>query len=401
MRLGVYLLLAVVSGGCSPTPEDSTPDPQVADTPDGGSGLSSADLDELDALVTARMQTAQLPGAAAAVVKGGRIVLSLAWGFADLDHQVHATPDTLFQLASVSKTVTSVALMQLYEQHRFSLDDDIDASLPYPVRNPHAPSVPITYRMLLSHTSSIEDGGQVDAHTVSGMDSPIGLDPFLKGYLTVGGAYYDAANWSSANRPGAKYSYSNAGMALAGDLVEILSGENLQDYCQQHIFLPLGMTESSWFLRGLDPSHIAVPYTVDGSGSFVAGAYLGWPTYPDGELRTSANQLARFLLAFIQFGQLDGAQILSRPTVVEMRKQQPSSDEGLSWGYWYDGNRTLIGHEGAYIGMSTDMYFDTATGGGFVLLTNGNVYLDHTDGDPQIQAMTDIDNALLGISDKF
>jgi CubicO group peptidase (beta-lactamase class C family) len=402
MRLRLCLVLVTLTGGCHTVTDIPTPDAgpgHTADTLDAGGGLTADQLQQLDALVEARMQTAQVPGAAVAVVKGGRVVLSRAWGFADVEQQKPATPDTLFQLASVSKTVTSVALMQLYDQHRFALDDDIDAQLPYPVRNPHFPSVPITYRMLLSHTSSIEDSNQVDAHTVTG-DSPIALDTFLKGYLTAGGTYYDAANWSSTNQPGASYSYANAGMALAGDLVEILSGQNLQDYCQANLFAPLGMTQSSWFLAGLDPQEIAVPYTVDGNGKFVPGDHLGWPTYPDGQLRTSANQLARFLLAFIQFGQLDGVQILSQPTVMEMRKQQPHSNEGLSWGYWDDGNRSLIGHSGAYIGMSTDMYFDTATGGGFVLLTNANVYLDHTDG-PEVQAMIDIDEALLGVSDRF
>src|SRR5262249_17019716 len=91
-------------------------------------------------------------------------------------------PDTLFMLASISKTVTAVALMQLYEQGRFGLDDPIDTNLGRLVRNPNFPSVPITYRMLLSHTSSIEDGLHYADYYVYDMDSPIALDAFVTGY---------------------------------------------------------------------------------------------------------------------------------------------------------------------------------------------------------------------------
>src|SRR2546423_10741093 len=208
------------------------------------------------------MQTARIPGLAAVAVKGDQTLLSRAWGDADVSAHRPVTTDTLFMLASVSKTVTAVALMQLWELGRFKLDDSIDAVLGYAARNPKFPDAAITYRMLLSHTSSIEDGVHSFDYYVMDMDSPISLSTLYEGYLKPGGAYYDASNWNATNAPGTHYSYSNLGLSLAGLLVEKLSGMSLQDYCRQHIFAPLAMNETSYFLKDLDRTHIAMPYSV-------------------------------------------------------------------------------------------------------------------------------------------
>jgi CubicO group peptidase (beta-lactamase class C family) len=370
------LLLSDCSGSATPA------------TPDAGTAPDAGPSSDLDQYVLARMQTARIPGLAAVAVKSDHTVLAGAWGEADLSAHRPITTDTLFMLGSISKTVTAVALMQLYELAKFKLDDSIDAVLGYQARNPKFPDIAITYRMLLSHTSSIEDGVHSFDYYVMDMDSPISLQALYDGYLKPGGAYYDASNWNSASAPGTHYSYSNLALSLAGLLVEKISGMSLQDYCQQHIFAPLAMNESSFLLKGLDRTHIAMPYTVDSTGTYVPAGYYCYPDYPDGQLRTSASQLARFLMAFIQFGQSGGAHILARATVEEMRKQQPSSEEGLMWEFETLGGKQVIEHGGSDIGVSTMMRFDPATGAGFVVLTNGNVY---GNGDPaQLQALDEI-----------
>src|SRR3954470_22375888 len=199
----------------------------------GSAGDAASDL---DAYVLARMQTARIPGLAAVAVKGAQTIFAGAWGDADVAAHRAVTPDTLFMLASVSKTVTAVALMQLFEAGKFKLDDSIGSVLGFAARNPKFPDVAITYRMLLSHTSSIEDGVHSFDYYVMDMDSPITLQALYDGYLKPGGAYYDASNWNATSAPGTHYSYSNLGLSLGGLLVEKFSGMSLQDYCQQHIF---------------------------------------------------------------------------------------------------------------------------------------------------------------------
>jgi CubicO group peptidase (beta-lactamase class C family) len=395
MRALLVLLPLLLYGCHGPAGgQPAQPSPSGADA---GAGADAGSPSDLDAYVLARMQTARIPGLAAVAVKGDHVVFSGAWGEADVSTHRPVTTDTLFMLASVSKTVTAVALMQLYEAGKFKLDDPIDAVLGYQPRNPKFPNVAITYRMILSHTSSIEDGIHSFDYYVMDMDSPISLATLYAGYLAPGGAYYDASNWNATSAPGTHYSYSNLGLSLGGLLAEKLAGMSLQDYCKQHIFTPLGMNESSYFLKDLDRTHIAMPYSVDASGSYAPAGYYCYPDYPDGQLRTSASQLARFLMAFIGFGETGGVHILDKATVEEMRKQQPASEEGLQWEFETIGGTKVIEHGGSDLGVSTMMRFDPATGAGFVVLTNGNVY---GNGDPaQLGALDEIYAKVLSVAE--
>ena len=395
-RLQRFALLALLSAlGLAPTACGGDPPPATAAhratpptgsddatsaspeaTPDGGApGAGTGDgsgafLDtpEVDAYLTAQMQAAHAPGIAVALIKGDHIGWAKGYGLADVDAKRPATADTLFMLASVSKTVMSVALMRLLEDpaRHLSLDDDIDASLPFAVRNPAFPDTPITFRMLLTHTSTFDGvvGLEDVSNTVNG-DPPVPLHDFLAA------AVAQKESWGTS-KPGTAYSYSNIGASLAGYLVEAISGTSLEAYCQSEIFAPLHMNETSWFLRGLDASHIATPYEYAGGTLQPQGLY-GVEFYPATELRTSATQLARFLMMFAQHGQYGGARILKDTTVDEMRRVQlPAIDatQGLIW-FTEDFQPPLIGHSGGYYGINTEMWFDPKTGSGYVLLSNG------------------------------
>jgi len=323
--------------------------------------------DDLDDYILARMATARVPGLSVCVVKDGEIVLSRAYGLANVKKKVPVTPDTLFLLASISKTVTATALMQLYEQGKFGLDDPIAPFLPFPVVNPHHSDTPITFRELLAHVSSIRDNGILDS-LVKG-DSPAPLGSYLKKYLKKAKNYYIYA-------PGEQYDYCNIGFALCGYLVESIAGQPFDAYCREHIFAPLGMSETSWFLAGLDTSHVAMPYKSSGEG-YAPYGHWGFPFYPCGQLRTSAPQLARFLMAHMNGGEYGGARILEPATVEAMHTvQYPSLDP-----YYYclgfvrvssDG-MTYIGHDGGLPGVRTLMYYQLETGVGVIQLGNGDV----------------------------
>ena len=141
-------------------------------------------------------------------------------------------------------------------------------------------------------------------------------------------------------------------------------------------------------------------YDVDG-GVFVAQGQYGFPDYPDGQLRTSAAQLSRFLMMFAQGGTLGGVKLLEPTTVAEMRAPQhppPGNGQGLIWYYSRDQTTQVLGHSGTYYGASTDMWFDPLTGAGYVLLMNGGVYFDYSTG-PQMDAVYQIDDKLLSIAE--
>jgi CubicO group peptidase (beta-lactamase class C family) len=295
------------------------------------------------------------------------------------------TADTLFLIASVSKTIAATALMQLHDQGRFGLDDDINAYLPFRVAIPGSPSSPITFRQLLTHTSSIADnpayincplscdyGSELSSFVTKGADSPIALADLLKGYLTPGGAYYDEDENFKAEPPGSVHEYSNMGIVLAGYLVEVISGVPFDQYCRDHLFAPLGMTKSSWRLTGIDQSILAIPYDKSELG-FVPYGHFGEPDYPDGMLRTSVNELANFMIAFMQGGRFNDRQILKETTVKDMLRRQTilERSQGLAWFSRTINGRTLWGHDGSDNGAGAKMWFDPARKTGVILMTNG------------------------------
>jgi CubicO group peptidase (beta-lactamase class C family) len=334
--------------------------------------------------LTRQLEELDVPGLAAAIVKNGRIVCTVAAGMANIEQNKPVTPDTLFLVASVSKTITATALMQLYDQGKFQLGDDINKYLPFRIRIPASPTSPITFRQLLTHTASIKDntayincpgscpyGSSLGSVVTRGADSPISLADFTRGYLTPGGAYYDQSENFESRAPGTIGDYSNMGTTLAGYLAEVISGTPFDRYCKDHIFTPLGMDKTSWRLAGIDQSILAMPYDKSSSG-YVPYGQFGEPDYPDGMLRTSVTELARFLIAYMQGGQYNGRSILKSTTVQEMLKvtsRDPS--QGFVWIKRSIDGRTVWGHDGADNGAGAEMWFDPEKKEGVILVTNG------------------------------
>ena len=329
--------------------------------------------EDLDTFILDLMNTHHVPGLAACIVKNGKMLWTGTYGYANIEEHRPVQKGTLFELASVSKTVTTTALMQLYEAGLFGLDDDINGYLPFAVRNPAHPADAITFRMLLTHTSSIRDNWDLMRY-YWGSDSPIPLDEYLWNYLTPQGKYYfPDKNYYTDMRPGTSWHYSNIGIVVAGYLVEAISGVPFDQRCEDHIFTPLGMDETSWFLAGLDPAHIAMPYHWDGS-EYVPYGFFGYSDYPAGQLRTSVDQLACFLISYIQQGEYQGARILDSATVdLILTVQLPdlNNSQGLVWFYQNLLGRYLWGHTGGDFGIATRMHFDPSTGIGVITLSNG------------------------------
>ena len=148
---------------------------------------------DLDHFILDGMEAAKVPGLAAAIVKNGKVIWTGAYGWANRAQKILVTDDTLFQVASVSKPVTACAVMQLVEQGKLSLDADVNEVLPFPVRNPKHPKVPITLKHLLTHTSGIRDNWNLLEDTwVKNGDFPKPLGESLAAYLQPEGAYYSS-----------------------------------------------------------------------------------------------------------------------------------------------------------------------------------------------------------------
>ncbi len=234
-----------------------------------GAAPRSARRGGLDDDIRMLMRAARVPGVAACIVTPGGVTWAGEYGHANLAHGRPAAVDTIFMLASISKTVMSVAVMQAVEDGLLDLDADVNDVVPFPVRNPRHPRDPITLRLLLTHTSRIRDDWPTIIPFYSHGDSTITLGGYLRRYLTPGGDLYDPHRSYSAWRPGARYDYCNLAAALAGFMVEAASGTPFDEWCDARIFGSLEMDRTDWHLAGLDRTQIAMPYHCK-DGSFVA-----------------------------------------------------------------------------------------------------------------------------------
>ena len=303
-----------------------------------------------------------------------------AFGTANLATGDRARPETMFIVASVSKTVTGVAVLQACERGLIGLDADVNDVLGFEVRSPLFPDEPITTRMLLTHTAAVRDCWPTLLDVYVKGDPQIGLRRFLRGYFQAGGRWWDSVRNFTQRPPGAHYVYSNVGVALAGYLVEAASGIPFDEWCRTKIFAPLAMEDTGWFLAGLDRSRIARPYAYQyATESFSSYGLYGYPDYPDGLLRTTPTALGAFLGMVTRGGRAPGGRVLDQSTVDEMLMDQIGPEVGGWQGLiWYrktsDQHEDLFGHQGGDAGVWAEMFFRRSDGAGAVVLANGDTF---------------------------
>jgi len=297
--------------------------------------------DDLTAFFEHRMAQCGFPALAVALIKDSEVVWAKGFGVMDIETKEPVTADTLSHVASVSKPVVATAVMQLAEQELLSLDDDVAEYLPFTVANPNHPDASITARMLLTHTASLRDdwdGCLADLYTYNagGGDSPIGLDEFVRGYLEPGGDWYDADANFLETAPGTAYEYCNMGYALLGVLIEHISGQSFDAYCQDRIFGPLGMTRTQWFISQVNLKELASPHEqVKGLRKL---PHFSYPFYPAGSLRTSVVEYGRFIAALLNGGVCADGRILEEETIREMWSPQLPELKptlGIGWEHLY------------------------------------------------------------------
>lgn len=331
----------------------------------------------IDLFLLEQMRTAKIPGLAAAIVKQGKVAWVGAYGWADIAKRTRVDRHTLFQTASVSKTVTAVAIMQLVEKGSLKLDADINTALPFAVRHPRHPKVPITLRHLLTHTSGIRDNWDLLEGTwVKNGDFKKTLAQSLNAYFTEDGEYFNGRKNFYRWAPGSKHDYSNVGIALAAFAAQHVSGVSFERLCERQIFKPLGLKGPAYRLRGISKDTlVAMPYGLKRRADrFEPLGHHGYLDFPSGTLRISTPHLARFLLSFIGDGQVDGVRLLKAATVRVMRRisfSKIAPKQGLVWFFDEIGDDQVMGHDGSDPGVASFMYYRPKDGIGFIVLMNG------------------------------
>ena len=311
-----------------------------------------------DLYIKILMLFAHKPSIATCIIKNTSVVWSKGYGYYDIENQKETNDNILYLQASVSKTVTATALMLLYDQGLFDLDDDVNDYLPFELRNPNHPDKPITIKMILSHRSSLADDNLywIALSYLPGDPDVDGFPyPWLEEYLTPGGAGYSETTWSQS-KPGESYYYANIGFSIIAYLVEIISGQDFNDYCRENIFEPLQMKTSGFRLRDHNIEDIAVPYEHK-NGRYFRHPHCGIHIlYPAITLTTTTEEFSHFIIAHMNGGVWNGVWILEEETVELMHTPHFSPEDknnyGLGWATSNppNGKRTF-GHSGGYVGV--------------------------------------------------
>ncbi len=380
--IAIITILVFFAGTLAPL--QATPTKDQSATPQ----LPQASFDQR---ISFLMRIAGFRSLSTCIIKDDRIIWSKGYGYYDVLKEKQPTTDTIYILASVTKTVVGTALMQLYEQDLFDLDDDVNLYLPFELRNPNFPEEPITIRMLLSHTSSLNTNEQMNYYwTNFSGDPPFSFFPvpFLQEFLLPGGRYYDDTVWSTMYHPGEHAMYANVGFDLISFLVELISGESFLQYCDTHIFAPLEMHNTSFNLSRLNIEQVAVPYQryagkyyLLNELDFILGNYtppgMYWRPrfYPAGGLYSTVTDLSHFLIAHMNEGVYKDIRILEKETVDLMHQIQPDNaiGYGLAWMQTTINPRlTATGHGGDLPGTDTWMLYNQTEDLGVIYLANGN-----------------------------
>lgn len=331
-----------------------------------------------DELVQEKMASSQLPNLTLSVVADGEIILAKSYGFANFSEQRQVDPaTTLFRVGSISKLFTWTAVMQLVEQGKLDLDTDVNAYLDFEIPSQleitsgASEAEAITLTHLMTHTPGFEDNSET-LFRLSQTEA-LSLHEYVRSDLPA--RVFPA---------GEVIAYSNYGSALAGYIVEQVSGIPFEEYVQQHIFTPLGM-EHSTFRQPLPEdlsSNMAQAYRyVD--GEFLPGAFEFMPS-PAGGLSSSAEDMAQFMLAHLQGRRLHDARILEEDTVRQMQGGQFThhpSLQGISYGFMerqFNDRRVLL-HPGSTMIFDSGLYLLPEENTGLFISYSGGDYRTHTE----------------------
>ncbi|SFJ19962.1 serine hydrolase domain-containing protein [Planctomicrobium piriforme] len=303
-------------------------------------------------------------GAVTLVANRQGIVDIDAIGWADIDDQRPMQPDALFWIASMSKPIAGTALMMLVEEGKISLDDPVEKYLPeykgewLAVERDQThqllkhPSRPITIRDTLSHVSGLPHRSPVEVPTLDALP----LRTVVRSFAVMPLEF----------EPGTSYLYSNGGINTAGRILEVVTGKSYEQFLQERLFDPLGMTDTTFWPSQPQLTRLASSYKAGPEKKGLVETTIPQLTYPlddrehrypipGGGLFSTAADMATFARMILNEGELNGVRYLSPASVAEMTKRQTAESLPKSYGLGWNIAGKNCSHGGAF---STNMELD-------------------------------------------
>jgi CubicO group peptidase (beta-lactamase class C family) len=342
----LFIIILVLSCFLSQAQTKSIQNPHTLTYGDASQvGVSEERLARIDSMCLQAIKDGNLPGVVALVARNGKIIYHKAFGTADAKTQRALKKDAIFRLASQSKAITATAIMMLWEKGKFQLDDPISKYIPE-FKNPQVldsvlgdgtfttkpADKEISIRHLLTHTSGIGYGviDGDDRFKKIYKDARI-IDLFTTEKISIADNIKKLASLPLHHNPGDEFTYSESYDVL-GYLIEIISGENFDTYLQTHIFEPLEMNNTAFYLpKSKEDRLVSVQTKEDGKWINYPTTFYD-PNYPIKGARTffsggaglssTAEDYAKFLQMYLNNGELNGIRLLSRKTIEMIMSNQ-------------------------------------------------------------------------------
>lgn len=320
------------------------------------------------------MKKYDMVGLSVAVVKKGEMIYAHSFGLKNIETQTALKETDIFRIASISKSFSATSIMQLVEAKKLNLEDDVSTLIGFKVRNPKFPAIVITLKMLLSHTSSLNDS---------------------EGYFTLDVINPEKnSNWQkcySDYAPGKGYKYCNLNFNIVGTIIERTSGQRFDKYVKEHVLDPLDLY-GGYQVGALDAAKFVTLYEYDStSKKFTAApmAYnprtteineyvMGYSTpifSPTGGMKMSAIDLAKYMTMHMNFGTYKGVSIIKKKSSRIMQTPVSDGEEGYGLALHKTKKiipgKTLTGHTGSAYGLYSMMFFEPKEKFGIVAITNG------------------------------
>jgi CubicO group peptidase (beta-lactamase class C family) len=342
--------------------------------------VSAADLHATDDLMLRLMSMENVPGAALALIKDGKIVLEKGYGFRDLETRAPVTTATLFNIGSISKSFTALGIAQLVDQHLVDLDTPVIRYIPdLRLSDPQATQA-VTLRQLLSHTSGLPADEQWPRQVPSTRDGIVG----------------EFASMPITAQPGTRFQYCSRCIVLAAYVLERITRQSWEAYTRAQIFLPLGMTTAAFGPHALEQApDRAQPYRhvlILGNVPVPWGRlqYLD-PLDPAGGIGASVDEMARYALLQLDGGTILGRRVLSPQMMAELHRPEITVESdrvpvaqirnlhyALGWFTADISGVHLIFHNGTNPGFRAAIALVPASKAGVIILTNGESDRDRT-----------------------
>jgi CubicO group peptidase (beta-lactamase class C family) len=326
---------------------------------------------ELQPLIEKLAHDKSIPGFAIGIVQNQKVVYAAGFGVANINEpQRKITTRSLFHMASVTKTFVATSIMQLVENGQVDLDAPVVKYLPY-FRLKDKRYGEITVRQMLSHISGMPD---VDDY---GWDKPQFDDGALERYVR------SLANLKLDSPPGTKFAYSNIAFEVLGDLIAKVSGESFEGYVQKHILKPLGMKDSTLLLKEADKELLTTPHVLHRKNEVVVSKIFPYNRMhaPSSTLYSNVDDMTRWAIANLNYGDLDGHRILKRSTYDVMWQANDmtlskAGKVGISWFVSDYRNHKTVSHGGADTGSNSFVMLLPDDSIGLVMMTNSDFAFD-------------------------